>query len=80
MTAGAAGEAKGKAGKAGISFGNFVFLGLRSNSGIRRQGEVDLYLQGEDGRQYLTDYKCSFVLENHTLCLVNCLLVRLDPR
>ncbi len=60
-----------EAGKTGSSFGNFVFLGLRSNSGIRRQGEVDLYLRGEDGRWYLTDYNCSFVVQNGKLCSVN---------
>lgn len=27
------------------SFGNFVFFGLRSNSGTRHQSNVDLYLQ-----------------------------------
>jgi hypothetical protein len=27
-----------------ISFGNFVFLGLRSNSGMRQKSDVDLYL------------------------------------
>jgi hypothetical protein len=28
-----------------ILFGNFVFLGLRTNSGMREQGDVDLYLR-----------------------------------
>jgi hypothetical protein len=41
------------------SFGKFVFSGLRSNSGIRQQGEVDLYLRGEDGLKHLTAYNCS---------------------
>jgi hypothetical protein len=34
------------------SFGNFVFLGLRSNSGIGHHGDVDSFLHGEDGLQY----------------------------
>ena len=42
---------KGKVGKAGISFGNFVFLGLRSNSGIRAYGDGNSYLDGDDGRR-----------------------------
>jgi hypothetical protein len=46
-----------------ISFGNFVFLGLRSNSGSRQQSEVDLYLRGEDGLEKLTDYGFSFVVQ-----------------
>jgi hypothetical protein len=33
------------------SFGNFVFSGLRCNSGIRHQGDADSYLRGEDGLQ-----------------------------
>jgi hypothetical protein len=40
---------KGEAGKAGILFGNFVFLGLRSNSGMRRYGDVKSYLRCEIG-------------------------------
>jgi hypothetical protein len=31
-----------------ILFGNFVFFGLRCTSGMRQQGEADLYLNGED--------------------------------
>jgi hypothetical protein len=59
MMAGAAGEVEGASGSESvlcvpalfgcISFGNFVFLGLRSNSGIKHQGQGDLYLNGEDG-------------------------------
>jgi hypothetical protein len=64
-----------EAAKTGILFGNFVFVGLRYISGITKQGEVDLYLQAEDGRQHLTDYNCSFVLQNGTLCSVNSGLV-----
>jgi hypothetical protein len=49
MRVGAAGEVEGeKAGKAGILFGNFVFLRLRSDSGMNKQGDVDLYLHGDD--------------------------------
>jgi len=70
-----AGKAEGESGKAGSSFGNFVFLGLRYNSGIRHQSEVDLYLHGEDGRWRLTDYNCSFVCKSRKLCSVNCCLV-----
>ncbi len=58
-----------------ILFGNFVFLGLRSHSGIRQQGEVDLYLYGEGGRRYLTDYNCGFVAQSRTLCSAKLLLV-----
>jgi hypothetical protein len=58
-----------------ISFGNFVFLGLRSNSGIGHQSDVDLYLRGEDGLRLLTDYRCNLVFRNSTLCLVNSFLV-----
>jgi hypothetical protein len=43
---------KGKVGKTGISFGNFVFLGLRSNSGIRSYADGHSYLRGEDGLQW----------------------------
>jgi len=52
-------------------FGNFVFLGIRYNSGIKHRSDIDLYLRGEDGLQYLTDYNCSFVVENRTLCSAN---------
>jgi hypothetical protein len=52
-----------KARKTGISFGNFVFLGLRSNSGIKDASEGDLYLRGEDGLRVLTDYRCCFVVQ-----------------
>ncbi len=31
---------------------------------MRDQSEVDLYLQGEDGVQALTDYNCSFVFKS----------------
>jgi hypothetical protein len=61
-------------GKAGTSFGNFVFLGLRANSGIRRHNDIDLYLNGEDDLQCLTDYNCSFVFQNSTLCSATCRL------
>ena len=61
---GAAGESeKGKVRKTGISFGNFVFLGLRSNSGSRYESNVGLYLHGGNGSQGLTDYRCSFVVQ-----------------
>jgi hypothetical protein len=62
-------------GKTGISFCNFVFLGLRCNSGIKQRGEADLYLQGEGGRRYLTDYNCGFVFQDSTLCSVRSGLV-----
>jgi hypothetical protein len=32
-----------------ISFGNFVFLGLRKDSGMTQQSDAALYLKGEDG-------------------------------
>jgi hypothetical protein len=38
-------------GKTGSSFGNFVFLGLRSDSGMTAHDDVELYLRGEDGLQ-----------------------------
>jgi hypothetical protein len=60
--------------KTGSSFGNFVFLGLRSNSGIRHRDEVDLYLRGEDAPLYLTDYKGSFVAENSIIMFSELLL------
>jgi hypothetical protein len=50
-------------GKTGSSFGNFVFLGLRRYSGIRSYGDVNSYLDGEDGLCHLTDYRCSFVAQ-----------------
>jgi hypothetical protein len=58
-----------------ISFGNFVFSGLRNNSGIRHQSDADSYLHGEDGLQRLPDYRCNFVFQNGTLCLANSILV-----
>ncbi len=51
-----------------ILFGNFVFLGLRYNSGIRRQGEVDSYLHGGNGSLVLTDYNFSLVVQDSILC------------
>jgi hypothetical protein len=40
---------RGKVRKTGISFGNFVFLGLRRDSGIRSYGDADSYLCDENG-------------------------------
>ena len=79
MMVSAPGEAEGKVSKTGISFGNFVFLGVRSNSGSRPYGDVDLYLEGEDGLQRLTDYNCTFVLKSWRLCLVNSCLPARHP-
>jgi hypothetical protein len=42
-------EVEGKVSKTGISFGNFVFLGLRRDSGMRSYGDADSYLCNEDG-------------------------------
>jgi hypothetical protein len=39
---------RGKVGKTGISFGNFVFLELLRNSGMSQLNNVDSYLRGED--------------------------------
>jgi len=38
---------------------------------MRLQGEVDLYLDDEDGRQHLTDYNCSLCSKTGRLCLAN---------
>jgi hypothetical protein len=67
MMAGARGEVeRGKWAKLGSSFGNFVFLGLRHDSGIRHQYDVDSYLHGEAGLLQLTVYGCNFVVQNST--------------
>jgi hypothetical protein len=56
MVAGGAGTGKGEMALTAretdtkvILFGNFVFLGLRTNSGMREQGDIDLYLLSEGG-------------------------------
>ncbi len=49
-----------KSGRGLILFGNFVFLGFRSNSGMRAQSDGDLYLKGEEAFRYLTDYNYNF--------------------
>jgi hypothetical protein len=62
-----------------VSFGSFVFLGLRYNSGIRQQSDADSYLYGEDGLHQLTDYKCSFACKTRKLCSVNLAARRASP-
>ena len=38
---------------------------------MRSYNDADLYLNGEDGLQVLTDYRRSFVCQTCTLCLTN---------
>jgi hypothetical protein len=68
MMGGAVEVEAGKWAKRGSSFGNFVFLGLRSNSGIRHEGALDLYLHRRGRSLALTDYGVNFVAKNTTLC------------
>jgi alkylation response protein AidB-like acyl-CoA dehydrogenase len=62
-------------GKAGISFGNFMFLGLRIHSGIIAYSDADSYLQRRGWSLGLTDYACSFGVQNsHYVQRIPCAL------